>query len=65
MRGRELVVLGLGGGGIAAIVPASVWHSLAHSAIFEDESAELAMKKVSFRCYHNNPDLCVLSFFPF
>lgn len=46
---------------MAAIVPASVWHPLAHTATFEDESAERAMKKVSFFC---SPDVSVLSSFP-
>lgn len=45
---------------MAAIVPASVWHPLAHTATFEDESAERAMKKVSFFC---SPDVSVLSSF--
>lgn len=45
---------------MAAIVPASVWHPLAHAATFEDESAERAMKKVSFFC---SPDVSVLSSF--
>lgn len=45
---------------MAAIVPASVWHPLAHTATFEDESAERAMKKVSF---FRSPDVSVLSSF--